>query len=58
MSISTRDAVPLTLARSNLSELADQTKACAEKTITKNGESRVALIDADKAMAAIQERRG
>ncbi|WP_295942779.1 type II toxin-antitoxin system Phd/YefM family antitoxin [uncultured Xanthomonas sp.] len=38
----------VTLARANLSELADQAKAGAEKTITKNGESYVALIDADR----------
>lgn len=42
------DVVPFTLARSNLSELADQAKAGAEKIITKNGESYVALIDADR----------
>lgn len=47
MSISARDVVPFTQARSNLSELADQVKAGAEKFITKNGESYVALIDAD-----------
>ncbi len=46
MSISTRDVVPLTQARATLSELADQAKAGAEKIITKNGESYVALIDA------------
>ena len=33
------------MARANLSELADQAKAGAEKIITKNGESYVALID-------------
>jgi prevent-host-death family protein len=48
MSISAGDVVPLTQARSNLSELADQVKAGAEKIITKNGESYVALIDADR----------
>jgi prevent-host-death family protein len=40
--------VPFTQARANLSELADQAKAGAEKIITKNGESYVALIDADR----------
>jgi prevent-host-death family protein len=40
--------VPFTQARANLSELADQAKARAEKIITKNGESYVALIDADR----------
>ena len=48
MSFSTRDIVPFTQARANLSELADQVKAGAEKIITKNGESYVALIDADR----------
>ena len=46
MSISATDVVPFTQARANLSELADQVKAGAEKIITKNGESYVALIDA------------
>ena len=45
MDFSASDAVPFTQARSNLSELA---KAGAEKIITKNGESCVALIDADR----------
>jgi prevent-host-death family protein len=48
MGFSARDVVPFTLARANLSELADQAKAGAEKIITKNGESYVALIDADR----------
>ncbi len=48
MAISASDVVPLTQARSNLSELADQVKAGAEKIITKNGESYVALIDAER----------
>lgn len=39
--------MPFTQARANLSELADEAKAGAEKIITKNGESYVALIDAD-----------
>ncbi len=46
MAISANDVVPLSQARANLSELADQAKAGAEKIITKNGESYVALIDA------------
>ena len=46
MGFSASDVVPLTQARANLSELADQAKAGAEKIITKNGESYVALIDA------------
>ena len=48
MAFSTNDVVPFTQARANLSELADQAKAGAEKIITKNGESYVALIDADR----------
>jgi prevent-host-death family protein len=48
MGFSTSDVVPFTLARANLSELAEQAKAGAEKIITKNGESYVALIDADR----------
>lgn len=46
MGINTDDVVSLTQARAQLSELADQAKAGAEKVITKNGESYVALIDA------------
>jgi prevent-host-death family protein len=37
--------VPLTQARATLSELVEQVKAGAEKIITKNGESYVAIID-------------
>ena len=48
MAFTASDVVPLTQARANLSELADQVKAGAEKIITKNGESYVALIDADR----------
>lgn len=45
MSISAADVIPLSQARANLSELADQVKGGSEKIITKNGESYVALID-------------
>lgn len=48
MSVSASDVVPFTQARANLSELAEQAKAGAEKIITRNGESYVALIDADR----------
>ncbi|MEW5891810.1 MAG: type II toxin-antitoxin system Phd/YefM family antitoxin [Pseudomonadota bacterium] len=48
MGFATKDIVPFTQARANLSELAEQVKAGAEKIITKNGESYVALIDADR----------
>ena len=46
MGFSASDVVPFTQARARLSELADQAKAGAEKIITKNGASYVALIDA------------
>jgi len=45
MGISTKDVVPLSQARANFSELAEEAKSGAEKIITKNGESYVALID-------------
>jgi len=48
MGITASDVVPFTQARANLSELAEEVKAGAEKIITKNGESYVALIDADR----------
>ena len=40
--------MPFTQARATLSDLAEQVKPGAEKIITKNGESYVALIDADR----------
>lgn len=46
MGFSASDVVPFTQARVNMSELADQARAGAEKIITKNGETCVALIDA------------
>ncbi len=48
MGISVRDVVAFSQARANLSDLAEQVKAGAEKIITKNGESYVALIDSDR----------
>ncbi len=48
MSISASDVISLSQARANLSELADQVKAGAEKIVTKNGESYVAIIDAQR----------
>lgn len=48
MGISTSDVIPLSLARSNFSELAEEVKAGAEKIITKNGESYIAMIDASR----------
>lgn len=48
MAIAAADVIPLTQARAHLSDLAEQVKAGAEKIITKNGESYVALIDSDR----------
>lgn len=48
MTITASDVVPFTQARARLSGLMDEVKAGAEKIITKNGESCVALIRADR----------
>lgn len=48
MGFSASDVVSLSQARATLSELADQVKAGAEKIVTKNGESYVAIIDAQR----------
>lgn len=48
MGISASDIIPLSNARANFSELAEEVKAGAEKIITKNGESYIALIDASR----------
>jgi prevent-host-death family protein len=48
MAFSVRDIIPLTQARAKLSELADAARGGEDKIITKNGESYVALISADK----------
>ena len=48
MAIKASDVVPFSQARSRLSAIADEVKAGAEKIITKNGGSYVALIDAAK----------
>ncbi len=48
MTITARDVIPFSQARAKLSNLADHVKAGAEKIITKNGESYVALIDSDR----------
>lgn len=48
MPLTADDVVPLSYARANLSELAEQVKAGAEKIITRNGESYIALIDAKR----------
>ena len=46
MSITAKDIVPLNQVRARLTELAEEVRAGNEKTITRNGESYVALIDA------------
>ena len=48
MAFTASDVVPLSQARANFSELADQVKAGAEKIVTKNGESYVAIVDAQR----------
>ena len=48
MGISASDVIPLSHARANFSELAEEVKGGAEKIITKNGESYIALIDANR----------
>lgn len=48
MSFQASDVIPFSQARANLSDLAIQVKAGSEKIITKNGESYVALIDANR----------
>jgi prevent-host-death family protein len=48
MAITAKDVIPFTQARAKLSELAEQVKTGAEKIITRNGESYVALIDAER----------
>ena len=48
MAFSVSDVIPLSQARANLSDLADQARAGAEKIITKNGESYVSIFDAQR----------
>ena len=48
MAFSASDVIPLSQARANFSELADEVRAGAEKIITKNGEAVMALIDAKR----------
>src|SRR3990167_4243224 len=48
MTVYSRDIVPLSAARSRLSELADEAHSGEDKIITKNGEAWVALIDVAK----------
>lgn len=46
MAIKSDDIVPINQVRARFSELADEVRAGAEKIITRNGESYVALVDA------------
>ena len=49
MSISSKDIIPLTRARTKLTELcAEVQREHGEKILTKNGESCAALIDAER----------
>ena len=48
MAISASDVIPLSHARANFSELAEEVKNGSEKIITKNGESYIALINASR----------
>lgn len=48
MAFSVNDVISLSQARATLSELVEQVKAGAEKIVTKNGESYVAIIDAHR----------
>lgn len=48
MGTSPSDVIPLSHARANFSELAEEVKAGAEKIITKNWESYIALIDSKR----------
>ena len=46
MAIKSEDIVPLNQVRARLTELAEEVRSGAEKIITRNGESYVALVDA------------
>jgi antitoxin (DNA-binding transcriptional repressor) of toxin-antitoxin stability system len=48
MPLPSSDAISLSNAGANLSELADQVKAGAEKILTKDGQRYVAIIDSDR----------
>lgn len=48
MSVRASDVVPISEARARLTELADEVVGGAEKVLTKNGASFVALVDARK----------
>ena len=46
MAIKSDDIVPLNQVRARFTELAEEVRAGAEKIITRNGESYVAMVDA------------
>lgn len=46
MGVKSEDIVPLNQVRARFTELAEEVRAGAEKIITRNGESYVALVDA------------
>lgn len=46
MAIKSEDIVPLNQVRARFTELGEEVRAGAEKVITRNGESYVALVDA------------
>ena len=46
MGIKSEDIIPLNQVRARFTELAEEVRAGAEKVITRNGESYVALVDA------------
>ena len=46
MPIKSDDIVPLSQVRARFTELAEEVRAGAEKIVTRNGESYVALVDA------------
>lgn len=48
MGLRTSDLVPISEARARLTELADEVVGGAEKVLTKNGASFVAIVDARK----------
>ncbi|MBN3790394.1 type II toxin-antitoxin system Phd/YefM family antitoxin [Burkholderia sp. Ac-20353] len=48
MSIRAKDVVPISEARSRLTELAEDVVGGAEKVLTKNGSAYVAIVDARK----------
>ena len=48
MGISASDVIPLSHARANFSELAEEVRGGAEEIISKNGESYISLIGASR----------